>query len=109
VVQFAAAGLVLLPLSLAFETRAVEWTGSFVFALGWLVLVLSFGAISVLLLLIRRGAATRVSSLMYLVPPVTALVAWMLFDEQLTTSAFAGMALAAAGVALVVRAPTAGR
>jgi drug/metabolite transporter (DMT)-like permease len=109
VVQFVAAGLVLLPLSLAFETRAVEWTGSFVFALGWLVLVLSFGAISVLLLLIRRGAATRVSSLMYLVPPVTALVAWMLFDEQLTTSAFAGMALAAAGVALVVRAPTAGR
>lgn len=109
VVQFLAAGLVLLPLSLAFETREVEWTGSFLFALGWLVLVLSFGAISLLLLLIRRGAATRVSSLMYLVPPVTALVAWILFDEQLTPSAFAGMVLAVAGVALVVRAPAGGR
>ena len=109
VVQFVAAGLVLLPLSIAFETRGVEWTGSFLFALGWLVLVLSFGAISLLLLLIRRGAATQVSSLMYLVPPVTALVAWMLFDEQLTLSAFAGMGLAVAGVALVVRAPAASR
>ncbi len=105
VVQFVAAGAVLLPLSLVFETGSVEWTGSFVFALGWLVVVLSFGAISLLLLLIRRGAATQVSSLMYLVPPVTALVAWLLFDEKLTPLAFAGMGLAVAGVALVVRVP----
>ena len=102
VVQFVAAGAVLLPLSLAFETRPVLWTGPFLFALGWLVLVLSLGAISLLLLLIRRGAATQVSSLMYLVPPVTALVAWLLFDEQLTPPVLAGMGLAVLGVALVV-------
>ena len=107
VVQFIAAGAVLLPLALAFETRPVLWTGPFLVALGWVVLVLSLGAISLLLLLIRRGAATQVSSLMYLVPPVTALFAWFLFDERLTSLALAGMALAVIGVALVVRAPAA--
>ena len=106
VVQFIAAGMVLLPLSLVFETRAVVWTGAFLFALGWLVLVLSLGAVSLLLMLLRRGAATQVSSLMYLVPPLTALVAWLLFDETLTVTAMCGMVLAAGGVALVVRAPT---
>lgn len=105
VVQFIAAGVVLLPLSLLFETRAVVWSGQLVFALLWLVLVLSLGAITLLLLLIRRGAATQVSSLMYLVPPVTALIAWGLFDETLTPLVFAGMVLAVTGVALVVRAP----
>ena len=109
VVQFIAAGTVMLPLSLVFETRPVVWTGEFMFALGWLVLVLSLGAVSLLLVLIGRGAATRVSSLMYLVPPVTALVAWLLFDEALTVAAMAGMALAAAGVALVAGAPPATR
>ena len=105
VVQFIAAGAVLLPLSLLFETRAVVWSGQLVFALLWLVLVLSLGAITLLLLLIRRGAATQVSSLMYLVPPVTALIAWWWFDENLTPLVFAGMAVAVTGVALVVRAP----
>ena len=103
VVQFIAAGAVLLPLSLLFETRAVVWSGQLVFALLWLVLVLSLGATTLLLLLIRRGAATQVSSLMYLVPPVTALIAWGLFDETLTPPVFAGMVLAVTGVALVVR------
>ena len=105
VVQFIAAGALLLPLSLMFETRPVVWSGQFVFALGWLVLVLSLGAVSLLLVLLGRGAATRVSSLMYLVPPVTALVAWLVFDERLTLAAVAGMVLAAAGVALVAGAP----
>ena len=105
VVQFIAAAAVLLPLSLAFETRAVVWSGEFLFALGWLVLVLSVGAVSLLLVMIRRGAATSVSSLMYLVPPVTALMAWLMFDEALGVAAIAGMALAAAGVALVAGAP----
>lgn len=103
VVQFAAAGLVLLPFSLAFETREVVWSGSFIFALLWLVVVLSFGATSLLMLLLRRGAATLVSSLMYLVPPVTALLAYALFDEHLGLLAILGMAVAAVGVALVVR------
>lgn len=108
VVQFLAAGTLLLPLALVFETRAIEWTGTFVFALLWVVLVLSLGAITLLLLLLRRGAATQVSSLMYLVPPVTALIAWVLFDEALTPLVWVGMALAVVGVALVVRAPAHG-
>lgn len=103
VVQFVAAGLVLLPLSLMFESRPVVWSGEFIFALGWLVVVLSLGAISLLLLLIRRGAATSVSSLMYLVPAVTAVMAWLMFGETLTLLAVAGMAAAVLGVALVVR------
>lgn len=106
VVQFVAAGAVLLPLSLAFETRGVEWSAHFIFALVWLVFVLSFGATSLLMLLLRRGAATTVSSLMYLVPPVTALIAYAAFGEHLSLLAILGMAVAAIGVALVVR-PTA--
>jgi len=103
VVQFVAAGAVLLPFSLAFETRAVEWSGHFVFALLWVVFVLSFGAISLLMLLLRKGAATMVSSLMYLVPPVTAIMAYLLFGERLSLLAVLGMAVAVVGVALVVR------
>jgi len=102
VIQFSAAGLVLLPLALAFETMQVRWTGEFVFALTWLVLVLSIGAISLLYILIRKGAATRVASLFYLVPPATALMAYVMFGETLSLTALAGMALAAIGVALVV-------
>ena len=103
VVQFVAAGLVLLPLSLAFESRPVVWGGEFIFAIGWLVVVLSLGAISLLLVLIRRGAATSVSSLMYLVPAVTAVMAWLMFGETLTALAVAGMFVAVVGVALVTR------
>lgn len=102
-VQFAAAALVFAPIALLFETMRVDWTGDFVFALGWLVIVLSIGAISLLYLMIRRGAAARVASLFYLTPAVTALFAWALFGETLGPSAIAGMALAAAGVALVTR------
>ena len=67
------------------------------------MVVLSLGAISLLLLLIRRGAATSVTSLMYLVPPVTALIAYFMFDERLTPVSLAGMAVAVAGVAIVMR------
>ena len=102
VIQFCAAGLVLLPLALAFETMRVDWTGEFVSTLFWLVLVLSIGAISLLYVLIRKGAATKVASLFYLVPPTTALMAYFMFGETLNLVAMAGMALAAIGVALVV-------
>jgi drug/metabolite transporter (DMT)-like permease len=73
-------------------------------AMAWSVLVLTLGGSSLLYLLIQRGAATSVSSLMYLVPPCTALMAWQLFGEALSVAVLAGLALAAAGVALVVRA-----
>ena len=78
----------------------VDWTGEFVFALGWLVLVLSIGAISLLNWLIRHGSAVNVASLFYLTPPTTALLAWLLFGETLTGLALGGMALAVLGVYL---------
>lgn len=104
-IQFAAAGLFCLAAALPFETMRVAWTGELVFALAWLVLVLSVGAISLLYLLLRRGAAARVASLFFLVPPATALIAWPLFDERLGPVELAGMAVAVAGVALVNAAP----
>src|SRR5665811_409515 len=76
VIQFCAAGLVLLPLGLVFETMQVRWSSEFILTLAWLVLVLSIGAISLLYVLIRKGAATMVASFFYLVPPTTALMAY---------------------------------
>ena len=101
VVQFLAAGLVTLPLAFAFEGFHVQWTGQFIFALGWLVLVLSLGAISLLNYLIRHGSAVNVASLFYLTPPTTALIAWAVFDERLNLMSLMGLAVAVIGVALV--------
>ena len=78
----------------------VEWVPEFIFALAWLVLVLSVGAVSLLNMLIRRGSAVNLASLFYLVPPSTALIAWLLFDEKLAGMALVGMALAVWGVYL---------
>ena len=83
-----------------FDDYRVEWTGDFVFALAWLVLVLSIGAISLLNWLIRHGSAVNVASLFYLTPPTTALLAWLIFGETLSGLALAGMALAVWGVYL---------
>jgi drug/metabolite transporter (DMT)-like permease len=105
-IQFAAALLLTLPLALATETMVVEWTADFLVALGWLVLVLSAGATSLLFRLIERGEATRVTSLFYLTPAVTAVMAWLLFGERMGATAMAGMAVALAGVALVNRQAT---
>jgi drug/metabolite transporter (DMT)-like permease len=102
-IQFIAASLALAPFALLFETREVRWTGEFVFALAWLVLVLSLGAIFLLFYLIRHGAATRVASLMYLVPPGTALIAWPLFGETYTLASAGGMGLAVVAVWLVTK------
>ena len=101
-VQLGAALLVTLPLALL-EPQAVQWHPDLVIALVWSVLALSLGASSLLMLLIQAGAATRVTSLFYLVPPCTAVLAWLLFDERLGLSAAGGMALCAIGVALVLR------
>ncbi|MBK8908390.1 MAG: EamA family transporter [Rhodospirillales bacterium] len=102
-IQFAAATIAMAIPALLFETMTVQWTGEFIFALGWLVLVLSLGAVTLLYGIIRRGAAAKVASLFYLVPPVTALIAYFLFGETLGPMAIAGMAMAVAGVALVTR------
>lgn len=82
------------------EEFRIEWTGEFIFALVWLVLVLSVGAIALLNWLIRSGTAVNVASLFYLTPPTTALMAWGLFDERMTAAMLFGMALAVAGVYL---------
>jgi drug/metabolite transporter (DMT)-like permease len=100
-IQYAAAGFLFYLGALAFETRVVHFTPQFLFALGWLVLVLSLGAVWLLYFLIRRATATRVVSLFYLTPPVTALMAWVLFDEKLAPLALVGMAVCVAGVFLV--------
>jgi drug/metabolite transporter (DMT)-like permease len=89
--------------SLLFETREIQWTGEFLFALGWLILVLSIGAVMLLMVLIKHGSAARVTSLFYLTPPLTAVLGFLLFDENLGLLAMAGMLLAVTGVAQVVR------
>jgi drug/metabolite transporter (DMT)-like permease len=99
-IQFAACTLVYAPLVLVAGERAVEWTAPFVFALAWSVLVLSVGAISLLYWLLRHGAAADVARLFYLVPPVTAAMAFALFGERLDALALAGMVLIAVGVAM---------
>jgi len=86
-----------------FEDRIVHWTTEFVLGLAWLVIVLSIGSIAVLYWLIRHAAATSVASLFYLVPAVTALMAYVLFGERLDTIAIAGMAACAAAVFVVNR------
>ncbi|MBC9072355.1 DMT family transporter [Thauera sp. CAU 1555] len=80
------------------ETMQIDWQGEFVFALLWLVLVLSLGAISLLNILIRNGSAVNVASLFYLTPPTTALIAWAMFGETLAPPALAGMVVAVGGV-----------
>ncbi len=96
--------LVALP-SFALETRHVTVNGELVFALAWLVLVLSIGAIFLLMLMIRDGEMSKVASLFYLVPAVTALMAWALFGEELGPVQLVGMAIATLGVALATSRP----
>lgn len=100
-IQYSAAGIMLAAAALLFESRTVQWTADFVFALAWLVIVLSFGAIWLLYYLIKRQAAARVVSLFYLTPPFTALMAYAAFGERLGPLALAGMAVCIAGVFLV--------
>jgi len=101
-VQYAAASTLLLSLAATTESMRIDWTPEFVGALVWLVLVLSLGAVLLLLLLLRRGTASGVSSLLYLVPPAVAVEAFLLFGERLSPPALVGVAVTAAGVALVV-------
>lgn len=108
VIQFTASALVTLPFAIVLENLtptfdSVQWTPNFIGALLWSVLGLSIGAIFLLFALIRKNAATQVSSLMYLTPPLTAMIAWWLFGETLSIAGVFGMLLAVLGVAFVVR------
>ena len=98
--QYVGGSIVMILGSLAFETRAITVNGELIFAMAWLVLVLSVGAIFLLMVMIRDGEMSKVASLFYLVPAVTAVIAWMLFDEQLNLLQIAGMAIATLGVGL---------
>jgi len=107
-IQFVASIVVVLPLAWWLEDwtpafAAVQWTPEFVGALLWSVLALSIGAIFLLFALIRRSAATTVTSLLYLTPPTTAIMAWLMFGETFSLTGALGMLLAVAGVAFVVR------
>ncbi len=104
-VQLTAAFVVTLPLALL-ESESMHWNGQLIGSMAWSVLALTLGGSSLLYLLIQRGAATAVTSLLYLVPPCTAVMAWLLFDEAITVFTIAGMALTAVGVSLVVRSPS---
>ncbi len=103
-IQYAAAGVAITPLALA-EGEHIAWRLSFILALAWLVLALSLGAVLLLLALIRQHAASRVTGLLYLVPPATALEAYLLFSERLGPGALMGMVVVVAGVTLVIRPP----
>ncbi len=101
-VQLMAAFLVTLPLALL-ETESVHWSAEMMGAMAWSVLVLTLGGSSLLYMLIQRGAAASVASLMYLVPPVTAMIAWLLFSEPINTATVVGTLMTVMGVAVVVR------
>jgi drug/metabolite transporter (DMT)-like permease len=108
IIQFAASAVVILPFAIAFEhfspaLGTVRWTPSFIGALLWSIFALSIGAIFLLFALIRKSAATSVTSLLYLTPPTTAVMAWLMFGEAFSVTGMAGMALAVIGVAFVVR------
>jgi drug/metabolite transporter (DMT)-like permease len=104
VIQFVPTAILTAIAIALFENFRIEWTPDFIFALAWLVLVLSLGAISLLNLLIRGGSAVNVASLFYLTPISTAVIAWAVFGEKLTLTATAGMLLAVSGVYMVARA-----
>jgi drug/metabolite transporter (DMT)-like permease len=110
IIQFTATLLLIVPLAMMFEGwtpgfAAVQWTPRFIGALLWSVLGLSIGAIFLLFALIRRSNATQVTSLLYLTPPTTAVMAWLMFGEAFNALGIAGMALAVTGVVFVVKNP----
>ncbi len=104
-VQLAAALLITLPLTLL-EPQAMQWNTQLAAAMAWSVVGLTLGGSSLLYMLVQRGAGTSVTSLLYLVPPTTAFLAWVLFGEAITLATVAGTLLAAVGVFCVVHVPT---
>ncbi len=101
IAQYIASALFLLPFAWAWESYAIDWTPKLQLVMVWLVLVLSLGAVFLLMWLIKVGEAGRVSALFFLVPPVVAIEAWWLFEEPLTLNVITGTALCVLGVAIV--------
>ncbi len=105
-VQATTSAIALFPLALIFENLHVQWTGQFIFALAWLVVVLSIGAYGLMLKLLEHRTAARVSSLMYLTPPVTILLSFLTFGDALNWSDAIGLGITALGVGLVYQGET---
>lgn len=103
--QYVGAAILMAAASMIFETRQMTVNGELIFAMAWLVVVLSIGAIFLLMVMIRDGAMSKVASLFYLVPSVTAVIAWLLFGEQLSLVQLVGMAIATLGVGLATAQP----
>ena len=101
--QYLAASLLCGLASLATETQTIIWSGEFLFALAWLTLVLSIGAIFLLLFLIEHGAVANVAALFYMIPAVTAVISYLLFDEPITPSQIVGILITGGGVFLASR------
>ena len=104
-IQYIGATLALLPFAILLETNEINWNAEFILASAWLVLGLSVGAVLLLMRFIQSSEVGNVSSLFYLVPPLTALEAFLLFDESLSSIAIAGMLLSVGGVAMVLHSP----
>jgi drug/metabolite transporter (DMT)-like permease len=102
VIQFAVSAIACLPFMFLFETREITWHPEMIGALIWAIFGLSIGAISLLFIMIREGAATKVTGLLYLTPPTTAIMAWILFNEPITLLTVSGMLLTVVGVWWVV-------
>jgi drug/metabolite transporter (DMT)-like permease len=102
-IQYLVGFVLVLPIAVALEPMEVNWTGEFAVALAYLVIGNSLIAVTLLLAMIRHGEAARVSALLFMVPPMAALIAWGLIGEAMPPAAWAGMAVAAAGVALATR------
>jgi drug/metabolite transporter (DMT)-like permease len=105
-IQYAAVTVWFAIFAFAFETRVIHWTAELIFAMVWLVLVMSIGAVALMYWLIRRSAATGFASLFYLVPTVTALLAYLLFGEKLDAISVLGIGCTAVGVVLANRGGT---
>ena len=100
-IQFAASAVLSVIFAFAIETRQIEWNSELIVSLVWAILFISIGAVSLLFILIRQGDATKVSSLMYLTPPTTAILAWLFFRESLTPLIVLGTVITSLGVLLV--------
>jgi drug/metabolite transporter (DMT)-like permease len=101
--QFAIAGVVLLFVSIARGKTSIELTPTTFWTMAWAVLVTSIAAVLLLLWLLNKGSAAKVSSLLYLVPPMAVVQAFILFDEKVSVVGIIGIAMTAMGVALVIR------
>jgi drug/metabolite transporter (DMT)-like permease len=92
---------------LTFETMEIQWSTPMIGAMLWGIFAISIGAMSLWFILLRQGNATKVSSMMYLVPPTTAVMAWVLFDEPMTPTVLIGICITMLGVLIINRSPRA--